>query len=119
MSIFEVLVLLIAGHFIFDYVWQGLYLSTIKNPTNVNQDIHWSYPMFVHSFLHATAVLMITRLPMLFFLELVIHFSIDYAKCKKQISHGADQTIHLVCKLVWFSIYLTTLSTWTVVISAK
>lgn len=115
-SSFILLVLLVAGHFIFDYPLQGDWLSKAKNPhmTLVPGEKIWPLALAGHAVMHAACVMVVLLLwPGLstdialtfFFVEFVVHFFVDYMKCKGYFGYNTDQLIHLATKFVlWLSV---------------
>ena len=102
----EKLFYMIAAHFLCDYPLQGDWLAKAKNPTiNLIGETIWPMALFGHAMIHASAVLIITGMPALAASELVIHAITDYTKCKNGLTYNGDQTVHLVCKMIWAIIY--------------
>jgi Protein of unknown function (DUF3307) len=94
------LLLLLFWHFLADFPLQGDYLARFKDPTGIGNTI-WPWCLAAHCVIQAGGTYIITGWWVIFFLELVSHAAIDYAKCRNRISFGMDQTLHLGCKLVW------------------
>lgn len=99
----EMLVYMIAAHFLLDYALQGDWMSKAKNPTLelIQGEEIWPLVLFGHSLLHATAVQVIAGSWLLFLVELLIHFATDYAKCKGRFGYNVDQFIHIGCKIAY------------------
>jgi hypothetical protein len=36
--------------------------------------------------------------------ESVIHWCVDYGRCEKWYSLGADQSFHIACKIAWWGL---------------
>lgn len=103
MNILEMLVYMIAAHFLLDYALQGDWMSKAKNASLdlVPGERIWPLALFGHALLHATAVQIITGSWVLFAAELIIHGLTDYSKCKGLFGYNADQAIHIGCKLAY------------------
>ncbi|MCZ7856018.1 DUF3307 domain-containing protein [Agrobacterium salinitolerans] len=108
MHILEMLVYMIAAHFLLDYALQGDWMSKAKNATLdlVPGERIWPLALFGHALIHATAVQIITGNWFLFTLELIIHWATDYAKCKGRFGYNTDQYIHIACKLAYAVVLL-------------
>lgn len=108
MHILEMLVYMIAAHFLLDYALQGDWMSKAKNATLdlVPGERIWPLALFGHALLHATAVQIITGSWVLFLLELVIHTLTDYGKCRGHFGYNADQFIHVGCKVAYAGLLL-------------
>lgn len=109
----ELLIYLVALHFLLDFPLQGDWLSTTKNP-NVDRlattdedgnvipgESIWFSSLFGHSYIHAAGVYFLTQNILLFASELMFHFIIDYAKCKKAFGYNVDQLLHISCKFFY------------------
>lgn len=106
MTYLEVLVLLIMGHYIFDWVLQKEFIAFAKNPDEPLPGVPWIHAMIAHCFLHAGTVFLITHMWGLFVIEFISHFILDYSKCRKYISFNTDQISHLSLKLLYFVLYV-------------
>ena len=101
----QVLFALAIGHAIADFPLQGEFLATGKNrqflvrlqdpsrPVSI-----WVVCMTVHCLVHAGAVWLITGSALLGFVEFVLHWGIDVAKCEGVTSFNQDQALHILCK---------------------
>ncbi len=112
MHVLEMLIYMIAAHFLLDYALQGDWMSKAKNATLdlVPGERIWPLALFGHALLHATAVQLVTGYWLLFAIELGIHFITDYRKCVGRFGYNHDQYIHLGCKvfyafIIWLGIY--------------
>lgn len=103
MSFFEVLFLLIVGHFLADYPLQGDFISKAKNPMNPVTGVPWMWPMVAHCTIHSAFVYVITGNWILAVGEFIMHFYIDVKKCYFHIDFNEDQVLHIICKIVWVS----------------
>lgn len=103
MTVLEMLVYMIAAHFLLDYALQGDWMSKAKNPSLdlVPGERIWPIALFGHALLHATAVQLITGSWVFFAAELIVHAFTDYAKCKGRFGYNADQFAHIGSKLVF------------------
>ncbi len=110
------LVLLFAfaiGHAFADFPLQGDFLSHGKNrnsppppladgragPANL-----WAYLMSAHCLIHAGFVWLISGSPLLAFVEFVLHWAIDWAKCEGRTSFAIDQWLHIATKAVYVAV---------------
>ena len=98
----EMFFLLLAAHFLADYPLQGDFLSRAKNRAAPIQGVPWYQALGAHAAIHGAFVGVITGIWWLGLCEMVAHAAIDDAKCTGRISFNQDQTLHLICKVVWF-----------------
>lgn len=95
---------LVAAHFIADFSLQGDTMAVQKSRHTKNPlaaAVPWYHWLFAHAITHGAAVLLITlSLPLALF-ETLAHGAIDFAKCEKWFSIGADQGLHLLCKVAY------------------
>ena len=61
----------------------------------------WIYCLSAHSLVHAGTVWLITGSPVYGFIEFVIHWVIDFAKCEKWTNFNQDQGLHLLSKVAY------------------
>ncbi|CDN96072.1 DUF3307 domain-containing protein [Rhizobium oryzihabitans] len=103
MHILEMLVYMIAAHFLLDYALQGDWMSKAKNATLdlVPGERIWPLALFGHALIHATAVQIITGNWWLFPVELIVHFITDYRKCRGDFGYNFDQAVHIGCKVLY------------------
>lgn len=99
---------LVAGHFVADYPLQSDFIANGKKRPGL-YGVPWYYILSAHAATHATAVFLITggNMPLALF-EFTSHFAIDHLKCEKLIGIHADQWLHILCKLGYVVILLTT-----------
>jgi hypothetical protein len=99
----QMLVYMLAAHFLLDYALQGDWMSKAKNLNLVlvPGEMIWPLALFGHALIHATAVQIITGSWLLFALELVIHAVTDYIKCSGLLGYNSDQYIHIGCKVAY------------------
>jgi len=105
MSIFFALLFF---HFLFDYPLQGDFLSKAKNSSNPIPGVPWYHAMFAHTFMHGAAVTLVTGMWTLGLLEMIVHWFTDHLKCNNKLTFNQDQVIHIICKLLWAYIAITT-----------
>lgn len=93
--------LLCAGHWLADYALQSDFLvkAKIQGPLRV-------YHLIAHAGIHGGVVLLVTGSVVLGFAEWFLHALIDEAKTRRKISFAQDQTLHLLCKLIWLIVSL-------------
>ncbi len=94
------------AHFLCDYPLQGEFLAKAKNRNSPIIGVPYWQALGAHSIIHGGAVALITGIWWLFVLEALIHWFTDDAKCLGKINHNQDQAIHIICKFVWFGLYL-------------
>jgi hypothetical protein len=106
----ELLFILIAGHFVCDYVFQSNEIALGKNQTidPARHGVPWYYWMFAHAVTHGVWVYLFTHSVLFGIWETGLHFYIDVAKCKKHINVHVDQAMHLSFKV--FIVFLMTIS---------
>jgi len=99
---------LIIGHALADYPLQGKFLAIRKNrhikPLDYGGDVPsniWVYCLSAHSLVHAGAVWVVAGSALLGFVEFVLHWWIDFAKCEKWTNFHQDQGLHLLSKLAY------------------
>ncbi len=99
---------LIIGHALADYPLQGKFLAIRKNrhikPLEYGADVPsaiWVYCLSAHSLVHAGAVWVVTGSPLFGFIEFLVHWAIDFAKCEKWTNFHTDQGLHLLSKLIY------------------
>lgn len=109
----QLFIALSVGHAIADFPLQGEFLATCKNrhtlkalndperPTSI-----WIICMLAHCLIHAGTVWLITGSFVFGVIELVVHFIIDVVKCEGYTGFNTDQTLHLLCKLVYAALAL-------------
>jgi hypothetical protein len=105
---------LIIGHALADYPLQGKFLAIRKNRhiksidyTGDSPQQIWIYCLSAHSLVHAGAVWVIAAgfgvasAAMYGFIEFVLHWLIDFAKCEKWTNFHQDQGLHLLSKVFY------------------
>lgn len=97
----ELFALLVFAHFLLDYPLQGDFLSKAKNRFEPIKHVPWYQAMFAHTAMHGLAVGFITGVWIFAVLEMAIHWWTDDAKCCGELTFNQDQTIHIICKLIW------------------
>ncbi|UGY15144.1 DUF3307 domain-containing protein [Bradyrhizobium septentrionale] len=102
---------MLIGHAVADYPLQGDWLSKAKNPgwspVLVPAETIWPGALLAHAAIHAGAVKLATGSWLLAVAELVAHAVIDFTKCRNRIGYNTDQSLHVVCKLIWFCALLS------------
>jgi Protein of unknown function (DUF3307) len=99
---------LFIGHALADYPLQGKFLAIRKNRhiksidyTGDSPPSLWVYCLSAHSLVHAGAVWVITGSALLGFVEFVLHWLIDFAKCEKWTNFHHDQALHIISKVAY------------------
>lgn len=97
---FQLLILLILGHFVADFPLQGDRMAVEKCP---GQDVvlDWRWWLSAHAATHGFVVALLTGFPVLGMAETLFHAVIDYGKCRFRYTLVADQLMHAACKLMW------------------
>lgn len=99
MEYVSLLQFLLLAHYLADYPLQGDFLSKAKNPSAPIPGVPWYQAMFAHAMIHSGFVFLITSSIWIAMFEVVVHFIIDYLKCKGKLSFNMDQLLHIVCKV--------------------
>ncbi|OQY29157.1 MAG: hypothetical protein B6244_04790 [Candidatus Cloacimonetes bacterium 4572_55] len=105
----ELLFKLIIGHFVSDYTlqsgdmargksrhYQPSFAKSAKLPSTM-----WVYWLTSHAMTNAGIVWLITDNMLVAFLELVLHWIIDFLKTEGRTNLHADQMLHLICKILY------------------
>ena len=96
----DVFLFLAAGHFLADYPLQTDKIAIEKCPGK-DLTLSWKWWLTAHAGTHAFFVGLVTGQPLLLASEWLLHFVIDFSKCKRMFNLTVDQCLHLFCKLVW------------------
>ena len=59
----------------------------------------WVHVLGAHSLIHAGTVWVVTGSVLLGLVELLLHFTIDLAKCEGKTSFTVDQFLHYLCRM--------------------
>nr|WP_186481638.1 DUF3307 domain-containing protein [Synechococcus sp. NOUM97013] len=97
---FELLILLVFGHFLADFPLQSDRMAVEKCPGK-DAVLDWRWWLAAHSATHGLVVSLLTGVPFVGLAEMIFHAAIDYGKCRFRYSLAADQLMHVVCKVVW------------------
>lgn len=108
---FSTLVALLMGHALADFALQSDAMAKGKNrnrvidpatiPPGQKVQVCWPYWLAAHGLIHGLMVWLITGNMWLGIAESICHMTIDFWKCENAYGIHADQSMHLVCKLVW------------------
>lgn len=106
MEVFSILLLLLAGHLVGDFVLQPSPMSSGKNRNNSRERFDdgfppWYYWLSAHASTHGLIVYLITGSIIFMLLELISHWLIDLVKCDKRINLHQDQALHILSKIVY------------------
>jgi hypothetical protein len=99
-SWFDLLLVLVLGHFVGDFAFQSDRMATEKCPGH-GKVLGWGWWLTAHAAIHGFLVAMITGLPLLGLAEWLFHACIDLGKCRGYFGLGIDQGLHLFCKVLW------------------
>lgn len=99
--------LLLVGHALADQPLQPAWLSAAKRrwSTEGRKGV-WVMALGGHGLIHGGFVALLTGSWVLGAAETVAHALIDFAKCERKIGMWTDQTLHVLCKVVWVVIAL-------------
>lgn len=99
-SWFDLFLMLAMGHFVGDFALQSDRMATEKCPGH-GVVLGWGWWLSAHAAIHGFLVAAVTGLPLLGLAEWLIHCCIDIGKCRGRYRLVIDQTLHLLCKLLW------------------
>lgn len=105
---FEMMSLLVLGHFLADFGLQSDRMAVEKCPGQ-DRTLPWSWWLAAHAAIHGFVVAVITGVPLLGLAEWALHAVIDLAKCRHRFGLSVDQILHLLSKLLWTGLALTCL----------
>ena len=97
---FDLLILLVLGHFLADFPLQSDRMAVEKSPGK-DAVLDWRWWLTAHTATHGLVVAVLTGVPILGLAEMVFHAAIDYSKCRFRYSLAADQLMHGACKVAW------------------
>jgi hypothetical protein len=99
----QLVLAMLIGHALADYPLQGDFLSRGK-VRNSNFGSWWPWLLGSHALIHGGFVWAITGSMTIGLAEVGAHAAIDFLKCERRIGFHADQTLHVICKLLWAAI---------------
>lgn len=103
------LALMVLAHFACDYQFQSSDVAVGKGKfAGGLNGVDWYYWMASHAAVHALAVCLITRNPLATLGEFVLHFAVDWGKCKRYFGLHVDQLLHVLCKVAWAALLCAT-----------
>ena len=100
MESLNLLILLVLAHFVCDFVLQSDRMAVEKIPGR-DDTLHWGWWLGSHAAIHGLAVALLTDVPLLGVMETLLHAMIDGLKSRFGFTLALDQSLHLLCKLVW------------------
>lgn len=86
---------LLAAHYLADYPLQGDFIAREKNKKRAQLNAS-TYVLYLHCFVHAFLVFVITESWLAFFIMFFSHYLIDLAKNNDVIDFMTDQALHIV-----------------------
>lgn len=92
---------LFAGHFLCDYPLQGDFLARGKNHKNPIPGVPWWQCLTAHAFIQGGMVYLVTGSYLCAYLEVLLHWVIDYGKSDGCYGYNVDQALHIACKVLW------------------
>ncbi|MAM70048.1 MAG: hypothetical protein CMP91_02730 [Gammaproteobacteria bacterium] len=109
MEVLSILLLMLAGHFVGDFVLQPAPMSSGKNRNNSRERFddgfpQWYYWLSAHASTHGLIVYLVTGSIIFMLLEFISHWLIDLLKCDKKISLHQDQSLHILSKILYIVI---------------
>ena len=96
---------LMCGHVIADHPLQGQYLAIMKSRKLNSPEFPWQIALGSHALIHGFFVAVFTGIWWLGILEALLHALIDDSKCTGKINIWQDQSLHVLCKVLWLIIY--------------
>ena len=105
MESLHLLILLVVSRFVCDFVLQSDRMAVEKIPGR-DDTLHWSWWLGSHASTHGLAVALLTGVPLLGLFETLLHAIIDWLKIRCRFTLVLDQSLHLLCKLVWVLILI-------------
>ena len=103
----SMLLKLIMGHALADFVLQTEFIAVSKNrntPPKYLDAAHlpvWPYTLTAHALINAAVVWLITNSLLFASIELITHWLIDFLKCDKVLNLHEDQAFHIILKLIY------------------
>ncbi len=98
----QMLFVLFALHFAFDFPLQGDTVAVQKNRHTDNalsKAVPWHMWLTAHAFTQGLGVLIATQSLTCACFETAAHWVIDFGKCEKWFGMYTDQGLHLLCKV--------------------
>ena len=103
---------LLIGHALADFAFQSDVMAKGKNrhhemsyvPVGQERVAIWFYYLTAHALIHAGVVWAITGNVLLALAELVLHWVIDFAKCEGWINLHTDQSLHIICRVLYTTV---------------
>ena len=68
--------------------------------------VDWWYWLTSHALVQGAGVALVTQSVTLGCCEVVAHWLIDFGKVERRYGIHVDQTLHIICKVVWALIYI-------------
>ena len=105
-STIDLFVLLALAHFVCDFGLQSDRMA-VEKVAGADRTLNWRWWLITHASTHGLAVALLTGLPLLGFAETLLHAIIDWSKGKYRFPLVLDQSLHLVCKLLWVGLMVS------------
>ena len=90
--------LLLCAHALTDTALQTPWMAMNKHPSSSPL---WPYALTSHGLINGLGVYMVTNSVTLGIAETILHGLIDLGKCQGLYGLKMDQSLHLICKLLW------------------
>jgi len=100
----EMLATLMFAHYVLDYPWQGDFIARAKSRTAPIPGVPWYQILTAHAYMQGFAVGAITGVWWLGLAEFAVHAITDDTKCAGRLTFNQDQTIHMLCKVLWVAV---------------
>lgn len=104
----SLLFMLIVAHCLADYSLQNDFIANAKNRNTALGKQFWHFVLPAHGIIHGGFVFMLTGSLTLGVVETFMHSFIDFLKCDGKLTFNQDQSLHLVCKLLYV-LYLSSI----------
>ena len=102
MTYFELLALMVFAHFLADYPLQGTWIATTKSHKDPHPSGYpWYQSLTAHAAIHGGFIGLITGSLWFACAEFFIHWVIDYEKSDGAFGVNVDQTLHIICKIIF------------------
>lgn len=89
-----------------DVALQTDWMSLVKCNSCRSINIPWYYGMGSHSMVNGAGVWIVTGNVYIGILESILHFIIDFLKCKAMINQHLDFIAHIGCRVLYAAIFI-------------
>lgn len=95
---------LLVSHAMCDMALQNDFIAQAKNRHTALGSVYWPWVLASHGLIHGAGVAFVTGSVGLGMCEVIAHSLIDFSKCEGWIGFHVDQTLHVLCKVLWVAI---------------